>query len=64
MGAPKVKIELPYEAQVIIRKCNVRGLILNRKGQAFEMKLGKIYRILSNGDIESHKDHTLEESKA
>ena len=49
-GIKGVKIDLPFEAQVIIRKCTNRGLILTRKGEVFEMEHGKQYKI--NEDCE------------
>ena len=44
-GLTPCKIELPLEAQMVIRKCTNRGLILTRKGEVFEMQLGKEYKI-------------------
>lgn len=43
-------IELPFEAQVVIRKCMNGALILTRKGEVFEMRFDKIYKI--NEDYE------------
>ena len=51
---PISKIELPFEAQIIIRKCMNRGLILTRKGEVFEMQLGKSYKIDEDCEVFSH----------
>jgi len=49
------KIELPLEAQIVIRKCTNRGLILTRKGEVFEMELGHSYKINEDCEVFSHK---------
>lgn len=53
------EIVLPHEAQMIIRKCTNRGLILTRKGEVFEMELGKIYKINKDCEVFSSEQKEI-----